>query len=66
MEHIKNPRPIKPRMCWKCENEDCSHCENDFNRCPNCDEILDRDCGEKFKHCPECGQALLWEMVQDE
>lgn len=55
------PKPIKPRTCWKCVREECiPNCETNFNRCPNCDEVLDNDYGEEYKHCPECGQALIW------
>lgn len=55
------PKSIKPRECCKCELKECiPNCETNFNRCPNCGEVLDTDCGEKYKHCPECGQALIW------
>ena len=53
-------KPIKPRKCWNCPKEDCVGCEDNFNRCPNCNEVLDNDCGKEYKHCPECGQALIW------
>lgn len=54
-------KEVKPRQCWKCENEECvPGCELTFDRCPNCNEVLDNDCGEQYKFCPDCGQRLLW------
>lgn len=56
-------KPIKPRMCWKCEKNDCVGCDKDFNRCPNCNGVLDNDVSEEYKHCPDCGQALIWKWM---
>lgn len=55
------PKHIIARRCWKCEHDDCIvGCEYNFNRCPNCKEVLDTDYEEQYKYCPDCGQALLW------
>lgn len=51
-------KDIKPKKCDSCKKEDCSGCEDYYNRCPSCNEGLDRDNGEIFKFCPNCGQAL--------
>ncbi len=56
---------IIPSECRNCESENCllpdgSACDKNFNRCPNCGEVLDNDCSEQYKHCPDCGQALIW------
>ena len=52
--------PINPRKCMNCDKEDCMNCNDDFNRCPNCNEVLDDDVSSEPKYCPECGKALLW------
>ena len=59
------PKKIIPRNCWNCESEDCllpdgNPCDKNFNRCPNCGDVLDNDYSEQYKHCPNCGQALVW------
>lgn len=51
---------IKPRKCMSCEKDDCMNCNDDFNRCPNCNDVLDDDVSSEPKYCPECGQALIW------
>lgn len=51
---------IKPRKCMGCEKDDCRNCNDDFNRCPNCNEVLDDDVSSEHKYCPDCGQALIW------
>jgi hypothetical protein len=55
------PTKVRTKKCEDCEKEDCGSCEDYYNRCPECNEGLDRDSGEIFKFCPECGQALDWE-----
>lgn len=67
VENVENtddksvPKRIIPKECLHCTLEQCdSSCNKDFNRCPNCNSILDTDSGEEYKHCPECGQALIW------
>lgn len=52
-------KKIKRRMCTGCK-EDCTNCEDYYNRCPSCNEGLGRDSGELFKHCPGCGQHIDW------
>lgn len=52
--------PIKPRKCRTCDKKDCYNCNDNFNCCPNCDEVLDDDVESEPKYCPECGQALIW------
>lgn len=57
--------PIKPRKCRSCDKKNCVNCDNNFNRCPNCDEVLDDDIGNEPKYCPECGKALIWYTEDD-
>lgn len=57
-DEYRTPKEIKHRMCDGCRREDCEGCESYYNRCPSCNEGLDRDSGELFKYCPKCGQAL--------
>lgn len=55
------PKKIKEKECSRCALEECdTSCEKNFNRCPNCNEVLDTDSGKEYKHCPECGQSLIW------
>ena len=51
---------IKPRKCMSCEKDDCMNCNDDFNRCPTCNETLDDDDGSEPKFCENCGQKLIW------
>lgn len=51
---------IKPRKCMCCEKDDCRNCNDNFNRCPSCNEVLDDDCSSEPRYCPDCGQALIW------
>lgn len=57
---IFTEKPVKPRKCWNCKYDDCIGCDSNFNRCPNCNEVLDDDYGTQYKHCPDCGQKLIW------
>lgn len=53
-------KEIKPRKCNSCEQEECVNCNDNFNRCPSCNESLDDDYGSEPNFCENCGQALIW------
>ena len=53
-------KEIKPRKCMMCDKEDCINCEDDFNRCPTCNEVQDNDYSGEPKYCENCGQKLIW------
>ena len=54
------PKPIKPRKCGDCNDDECILCDEHANRCPNCEVSLDDNHSTHHKHCPECGQKLEW------
>ena len=58
---------IKAKKCGQCEREFCeADCDRNFNRCPNCDSVLDTDYEEQYPFCPYCGQRLRWDMTEKE
>ena len=53
-------KEIKPRKCIGCPRDNCADCDNGFNKCPTCGNVLDDDYGSEPKFCEECGQKLIW------
>lgn len=54
-------KQIKSKKCHSCSTKECLiNCNDSFNRCPVCNEVLDDDHFSEPKYCPYCGQALIW------
>lgn len=60
------PKKVQKSRCDNCDTlktkdySRCIDCEYDWEKCPNCKQIIQNDSCFEYPHCPYCGQALDW------